>query len=110
LQGFLMWIFPGMPDSAAAGMSAQMLAANDMGSLRGAMRGMGGLVVGRDLAGRIRAPAVVAVGDGDPLLPQSQAIAAWWPSAQLLVLPGVNHVEVVLRPEVIAALRGLVRR
>ena len=110
LKGFLMWIFPGMPDSAAVGMSAQMLAANDLGSLMAAMRAMGGLVVGRDFAARIRAPAVVAVGTGDPLLPQSQAIATWWPAAQLLVLPGVDHLQVVVRPEVIGAIRSLVRR
>jgi pimeloyl-ACP methyl ester carboxylesterase len=110
LRSFMMWIFPGMPDSAAAGLSAQMVAANDLGSLIAAMRGMGGLVVGRDLSGRIRAPAVVAVGTGDPLLPQSQAIAAWWPSAQLLVLPGVDHLQVLVRPEVIGAIRALVRR
>ena len=109
-KGFLMWIFPGMPDSAAVGMSAQMLASNDMGSLLAAMRAMSGLVVGRDFAGRVRAPAVIAVGTGDPLYPQSQALAAWWPSAQLVVLPGVNHLEIVVRPEVIGALRGLVRR
>ena len=101
---------PGMPDSAAAGMNALMLASNDMGSLLAAMRAMGGLVVGRDFAGRIRAPAVIAVGTGDPLYPQSQALVAWWPSAQLVVLPGVNHLEIVVRPEVIGALRGLVRR
>lgn len=109
-KGFLMWILPGMPDSAAVGMSAQMLAANDMGSLLAAMRAMGGLVVGREVAGRIRAPAVIAVGTGDPLHPQSEAIAAWWPSAQLVVLPGVNHLAIVVRPEVIGALRELVRR
>jgi len=110
LRKFMLWILPGMPDSAAAGLSAQMLGVNDMGSLLAAMRGMGGLVVSRDLAGRIRAPAVIAVGTGDPLLPQSQAIATWWPSAQLLVLPGVDHLQVLVRPEVIGALRQLVRR
>lgn len=109
-KSFLMWILPGMPDSAAVGMSAQMLAANDMGSLLAAMRAMGGLVVGRESAGRIRAPAVVAVGTGDPLHPQSQALAAWWPSAQLVVLPGVDHLAIVVRPEVIGAIRALVRR
>ena len=109
-KSFLMWILPGMPDSAAVGMSAQMLAANDMGSLLAAMRAMGGLVVRRESAGRIRAPAVVAVGTGDPLHPQSQALAAWWPSAQLVVLPGVDHLAIVVRPEVIGAIRALVRR
>jgi pimeloyl-ACP methyl ester carboxylesterase len=109
-KGFLMWILPGMPDSAALAMNAQMLAANDMGSLLAAMRAMGGLVVGRDFAGRIRAPAVIAVGTGDPLYPQSQALAAWWPSARLVLLPEVNHLAIVVRPEVIGALREMVRR
>lgn len=109
-KAFLMWILPGMPDSVAVGMNAQMLATNDMGSLLAAMRAMGGLVVGRDFAGRIRAPAVIAVGTGDPLYPQSQALATWWPSAQLVLLPEVNHLAIVVRPEVIGALRELVRR
>ena len=65
LRNFMMWILPGMPDSAAAVPSTQMLAVNDMGLLLAAVRAMGGLVVGRDVAGRIRAPAVVAVGTGD---------------------------------------------
>ena len=109
-KGFLTWLFPGMPDSAAAGMSAQMLAANDMGSLLAAMRAMGGLVVGRDFAGRIRAPAVIAVGTGDPLHPRSEALATWWPSARLVLLPEVDHLAIVVRPEVIGALRELMRR
>ena len=110
VRKFMLWILPGMPDSAAAAMSAQAVAANDLGSLIAAMRAMGGLVVSRDSAGKIRAPAVIAVGTGDPLLPQSQAIATWWPSAELLVLPGVDHLQVLVRPEVIRAIRGLVRR
>lgn len=108
-RGFLRWLFPGLPDSIIAGANAELLAANDMGSLIAAMRAMGGLVVGRDLAGRIRTPAVVAVGDGDPLLPQSQAIAAWWPGARLLVVPGVNHADIIGRPEVVGLLRETIR-
>jgi pimeloyl-ACP methyl ester carboxylesterase len=107
-RAFLMWLFPGMSDSIATGAGAQILAANDMGSLIAAMRAMGGLVVSRESAGGIRAPALVAVGTGDPLLPQSRAIAAWWPAARLLEIPGVNHFDVLLRPEVIGGIRVLI--
>lgn len=105
LRAFFMWLFPGIPDSLAASASAQLLAANDMGSLVAAMQAMGGLVVSRDRAGAIRTPALIAVGTGDPLLPQSRAISVWWPSARLLEIPGVNHAEVLLRPEVLRAMR-----
>jgi pimeloyl-ACP methyl ester carboxylesterase len=108
-RSFLMWLFPGMPDSVAAGASAELLATNDMGSLIATMRAMGGLVVGREVAGRIRAPALVAVGEGDPLLPQSQAFAAWWPGARLVIVPGANHGDVIGRTEVIGGLRETIR-
>lgn len=108
-RSFLAWLFPGLPDSIIAGASAELLATNDLGSLIATMRAMGGLVVGRDLAGRIRAPALVAVGDGDPLLPQSQAIAAWWPGARLVIVPGADHGNVIGRTEVIGGLRETIR-
>ena len=102
LRAFFMWLFPGLSDSLA---TTQLLAANDMGSLVAAMQAMGGLVVSRDRAGAIRTPALIAVGTGDPLLPQSRALSAWWPSARLVEVPGVNHVDVMLRPEVLRAMR-----
>jgi len=105
---FLMWLFPEISDSVAAGASAELLAANDKGSLVAAMRAMGGLIVSPERAGRLRAPALVAVGTGDPLLPQSRAMAAWWPSARFLEIPGVNHVDVMLRPEVLRAMRDMI--
>jgi pimeloyl-ACP methyl ester carboxylesterase len=108
-RSFFMWLFPGIPDSMAAGASAELLASNHMGSLIAAMRAMGGLVVGRDRADRIRAPALVAVGEGDPLLPQSQAIAAWWPGARLVIVPGADHANVIGRTEVIGGLRATIR-
>ncbi len=70
---------------------------------------MGALVVSRDRGREIRAPTLIAVGTGDPLLPQSREIAAWWPSAQLRVIPGANHADVIVRPEVLGAIRETIR-
>ena len=109
LTGFVSWIFPGIPDSIAAGFSAQGLAENDLGSLIGALRAMGGLMLPAESARSTRVPALVAVGTADPLLPQSRNIASLWPGARLVVLPNVNHDAVRAHGAVVAAIRELLR-
>jgi pimeloyl-ACP methyl ester carboxylesterase len=109
LTGFVSWIFPGIPDSIAAGFSAQGLAENDLGSLIGALRAMGGLMLPAEAARSIRVPAVVAVGTADPLLQQSRAVVALWPGARLVELPNVNHDAIRAHGVVVAAIRELLR-
>lgn len=109
LTGFVSWIFPGIPDSVAAAFSAQGLAQNDLGSLIATMRSMGSLMVTAEQARGARVPALVAIGTGDPLLPQSRSVAVLWRGARLLELPSVNHDAVRAHGAVVAAIRELLR-
>lgn len=104
---FLKWLAPGIPDSVAAGVSAQLLAENDLGSLIGSLSSMGSLMVSAEPARNTRVPALVAVGTADPLLPQSRDMAAKWRGARLVELPNVDHVALRAHGAVIAAIREL---
>jgi pimeloyl-ACP methyl ester carboxylesterase len=109
LSSFLKWLFPGMPDSLARGFSAQTMMANDSASLVTTMRSTAGLLVTRDRAVGASVPVLIAAGGGDPLAPLSRTLASQWPNAQLVDLPGVDHLQIVSRPEVIAAMRAIIR-
>ncbi|HJU65119.1 MAG TPA: hypothetical protein VJ596_05545, partial [Gemmatimonadaceae bacterium] len=106
---FLKWMFPGTPDSVANAMSDQVMAANDASTLVAVMRSLDALAVLPSQAKVLRAPALVAVGAGDPLLPQSRWIASWWPRAQLLAIQGADHLTVLFHPQTLAAMRALMR-
>ena len=103
---FLQWLFPGTPDSVATSFSREMMSRNDPAAIGATMRSMGSLLVPRAKASAIRAVTLVAVGDRDPLQDQSRALSSWWPRAQLVVVPGADHGNVIQRREVIAAVRA----
>jgi 3-oxoadipate enol-lactonase len=109
LTSFVKWLVPGIPDSAAKDLNRQLLAANDSAVLVAVLSGMGGLTVpaGAKLDSTIR--VLIAVGDTDPLLPQSKALKTRWANARLLVLPGVNHFDVLTRGVVVEAIRETLR-
>jgi pimeloyl-ACP methyl ester carboxylesterase len=44
------------------------------------------------------------------LLVNGRALAARWPGARLLEVPGADHFSVIARPEVLAAVRALLRQ
>jgi pimeloyl-ACP methyl ester carboxylesterase len=110
LVGFIKWIFPGIPDSMAVAFNAQAMPSLDLGSLIASLKAMGGLTLpaGRHPA---RSTAVlIAVGTGDPLLPQSQALKTLWPSAQYVEVPGANHDQIRANGSVVAAIRRVVQQ
>jgi pimeloyl-ACP methyl ester carboxylesterase len=39
-----------------------------------------------------------------------RALAARWPGARLLEVPGADHAGIIARPEVLAAVRALLRQ
>lgn len=108
LLSFIEWIAPGIPDTMAVQVNQQLMDSNDHEVLVAVMSNMGSVAAA---AGKpdstIR--VLIAVGDGDPLLPQSRALKAKWPSARLLELPGVDHFTVLNKGEVVAAIRETVR-
>ena len=106
---FLRWLFPAYPDSVIAAFNAEGLSTNDPATIGAAMRSMGALAVLPHTADRIRAPALVVVGAGDPLVPQSRWLASWWPGAQLLEIPDADHITVLYHPKVLSAMRSLMR-
>ena len=107
LVAFIKYVFPGVPDSLAVGISAELARANDSLALIDVMAAMPGVVVD-SLAGRtVRAPALVAVGTLDPLLSYSRWLTAWWPGARLLEVAGADHLNILTRPELIAGIREL---
>jgi pimeloyl-ACP methyl ester carboxylesterase len=106
-RAFFRHFAPGMPDSAAGAFGAQMLAANDLASLVAVFRAFGGLQVGQAGAAAARVPALVAIGTRDEVLvTNARALAAWWPQARLLEIAGADHVSVLRRPELLAAVRA----
>lgn len=106
---FLRWLFPAYPDSVITTFNAEALSMNDPATIGAAMRSVGALMVLPHAAHRVRAPALVVVGAGDPLLPQSRWLASWWPGAQLLEIPDADHITVLYHPKVLSAMRSLMR-
>jgi pimeloyl-ACP methyl ester carboxylesterase len=110
LVEFLKWIFPGLPDSMAMAFNAQAMPANDLGSLVATMRMMGGLMLPAGKHPRPSTAVLIAVGTGDPLLPQSQSLRTLWPEAQYVEVPGANHDQIRAHGAVVAAIRRAIQQ
>jgi pimeloyl-ACP methyl ester carboxylesterase len=108
LTSFVKWIVPGTPDSVAVELNKQLMASNDSSVLVAVLSGMGGLVPRGNATPDSTIGILIAVGDGDPLLPQSRALKAKWPRATLLEAAGANHFDVITRGDVVAAIRTLI--
>lgn len=109
MMKLLRWLFPTYPDSALAVWNKEATAANDPATVGAAMRSIDQLSVRPSAAGKIRAPALVIVGTGDPLVPQSRWIATWWPNARLVEVPDADHFTILYNPATLAAMRLLMR-
>jgi pimeloyl-ACP methyl ester carboxylesterase len=109
LRHFLPWLFPGLPDSMARGMSAQTMASNDSVVLITTMRSFPALAISTTEMAAAQVPVFVAAGGADPLTPTSRTLARHWPRAQLVDLAGVDHVVILNRPEVLAGIRRMIR-
>jgi pimeloyl-ACP methyl ester carboxylesterase len=110
LVGFIKWIFPGIPDSMAIAFNAQAMPTLDLGSLIASLKAMSALVppAGKHPA---RSTAVmIAVGTGDPLLPQSQALKAAWPEARYVEVAGASHETIRAHGATVAAIRRVVQQ
>lgn len=106
LRPFLAWNYPALGDSALTAANAQRMARNNLGSLVAVFRAFPALTIPA-VAGS--PPTLVIAGTADRLLDYSHALAARWPGARLVDVPGADHGSVLARPEFLAALRAELR-
>lgn len=104
-HAFIDRFIPEMPDSAAAGMSAEMVSNFDRAMLVGVMRTFPELGIGRAGASTATVDALIVVGLRDTLRVEDRALAGWWPDARLLEVAGADHVDVFWHPATLAAVR-----
>lgn len=109
LRAFIDRFIPEMPDSVAAGMSAEMTKSNDRAMLIGVMRTFPELGVGREGARAARTPALIVAGSLDTLRVEDRALASWWPEARFIEVEGADHVAVFSHPMTLAAVREMIR-
>ena len=107
MRNFLLWLFPGMPDTVAAGMSRATMAENDSIALVATMRSLGALVVAPERLATSKVPVFIAVGSNDPLAPLSRNLARVWTRATFVEVPRVNHAQIITRPETLRGIRAL---
>jgi pimeloyl-ACP methyl ester carboxylesterase len=107
LQRFVRWVVPTLPDSMVRMYSDQMYTDGDSAALEGVLDAFPSLTLDWSAVAQSAVPAVVAVGIDDPLRRYSKALAAAWPKARHIELPGTDHTNVFSRPEVLGAVRAL---
>ena len=108
LTSLMLWLLPGIDTATAQSINHDLMAANDAHALRAILPSLGALTVGLDHAPAM--PVLIATGDVDPLSPYSHTLASHWPRARLLDLPSTNHVTILNKPEVLAAIRQLIKQ
>jgi pimeloyl-ACP methyl ester carboxylesterase len=109
MMKLLRWLFPTYPESTLAAWDKEVSAGNDPATVGAAMRSMDMLSVRPSAAGKIRSPALVLVGSGDPLVPQSRWIASWWPRARIEEVAGTDHFTILNHPVTLASMRMMMR-
>lgn len=107
MRDFLLWLFPGMPDTVAVGMSRATMAENDSSALVATMRSLGALVIPPERLAASKVPVFIAVGSNDPLAPLSRSLARVWTRATFVEVPRVNHSQIITRPETLRGIRAL---
>ena len=108
--GFFRWLFPAMPAAEAERVSAAQLAAIPPARSIAILRGLAALTPPAERIAASRVSVLIAEGTGDPLLVNGRALVARWPGARLLEVRGADHGSVIARPEVLAAVRELLRQ
>jgi pimeloyl-ACP methyl ester carboxylesterase len=95
----------GLSDSVVEARNSRLMAATTRPAWIAVTRSLADLTITRDRASTMTVPAVIVVGTADEVLEHNRRMAAWWPGARLVVLPGVNHGGLERNPEVLAAIR-----
>lgn len=81
------------------------LTAEDRGALIGVLRNVPPSILPSQ-TGAVRVPALAVVGTADGNLASTQSLAAVWPALRVLLVRGADHGGVLLRPELLTAIRA----
>lgn len=108
LKNFMLWLFPAFTAEMAAGFNAQVMKANDLGSLIAVMRSLPKLTIaGLPKHGN---KVLLVAGTGDPLFPLTPAFAKQTPGARSIEVAGADHVTVISNAQAVAAIREQLQR
>jgi pimeloyl-ACP methyl ester carboxylesterase len=108
LTNFMLWLFPAFKPEMAAGFNAQVMKANDLGSLTAVMRSLPKLAVaGVAMDG---SKILLVAGTGDPLFPLSDAFAKGSRGWRLVEIDGADHMNVITHPTAVASIRKHLQR
>jgi pimeloyl-ACP methyl ester carboxylesterase len=108
LTNFMLWLFPAFKPEMAAGFNAQVMKANDLGSLIAVMRSLPKLAIaGLAMDGE---KVLLVAGTGDPLFPLSDAFAKRSRGWRLVEIDGADHMNVITHQTTVAAIRKHLQR
>lgn len=108
LANFMLWLFPAFKPEMAAGFNAQVMKANDLGSLIAVMRSLPKLAIaGLPKNGD---KVLLVAGTGDPLFPLSPAFFKQSRGARMVEIDGADHMNVITNVTSVAAIREQLRR
>ena len=108
LTNFMLWLFPAFKPEMAAGFSAQVMKANDPGSLIAVMRSLPELTI----AGLPKSGdrVLLVAGTGDPLFPLSGAFVKQSRGARIVEIAGADHMNVITNAQAVTAMRELLAK
>lgn len=108
LKNFMLWLFPAFKPQMADMVNAQVLKANDLPSLIAVMRSLPKLTIaGLPKNGD---QVLLVAGTGDPLFPLSPAFVKQSPGARIVEVAGADHVNVIVNPAAVTAIREQLQR
>lgn len=108
-RAFLGFIFPAASDSLLAAVSDSVSAVNDSSAMIAVLQSLPALTIDPRAVRNLAVPVLAVAGTDDPLFRYSQRLIDWWPGAQLIQLPGVDHEVILTRPSYIGDLRLMLR-
>ena len=109
-QTLMRWLYPTLPDSLVRSISDSVMQSNDPRAAAAAIEALPTLNVTTARAAAAHAPAHFVAAPVDPILPGMKATAAAWPGADIVIVPGADHDAILLRPELVTAMRAGMRR
>ena len=108
LNNFMLWLFPAWKPEMAAMASAGAMKTNHLASLIAVMRSLPKLAIAGMPSNGDK--VLLIAGTGDPLFPLSPAFTKQSPGARIVEVSGADHVNVIVNPAAVTAIRELLQR